>query len=83
MTFDDEWVDQVRRGMKACTVFLCQCRIRFSHAFSLSRCNTDGALLGYPLYWLAYHQMLANLISQSATMVKFPLSTPLECRKHR
>lgn len=22
MTFDDEWVDQVRRGLKACTVFL-------------------------------------------------------------
>ncbi|TGZ82308.1 MFS peptide transporter [Ascodesmis nigricans] len=45
MTFDDEWVDQVRRGFKACGVFL-----------------------WYPLYWLAYNQMLGNLTSQAATM---------------
>ncbi|KAJ5131649.1 hypothetical protein N7448_005807 [Penicillium atrosanguineum] len=45
MTFDDEWVDEVRRGFKACKVFL-----------------------WYPLYWLAYNQMLNNLTSQAATM---------------
>jgi POT family proton-dependent oligopeptide transporter len=46
MTFDDAWVDEVRRGLKACQVFL-----------------------WYPLYWLAYNQMLNNLTSQAATMV--------------
>ncbi|PLB48547.1 oligopeptide transporter [Aspergillus steynii IBT 23096] len=45
MVFDDEWVDEVARGLKACTVFL-----------------------WYPLYWLAYNQMLNNLTSQAATM---------------
>ncbi|KAJ5995883.1 hypothetical protein N7481_002860 [Penicillium waksmanii] len=45
MTFDDAWVDEVRRGLKACQVFL-----------------------WYPLYWLAYNQMLNNLTSQAATM---------------
>jgi len=45
MTFDDAWVDQVRRGLKACTVFL-----------------------WYPIYWLAYNQILNNLTSQAATM---------------
>lgn len=45
MNFDDEWVDEVARGLKACRVFL-----------------------WYPLYWLAYNQMLNNLTSQAATM---------------
>ncbi|KAJ6089283.1 hypothetical protein N7467_004499 [Penicillium canescens] len=45
MDFDDEWVDEVRRGLLACKVFL-----------------------WYPLYWLAYNQMLNNLTSQAATM---------------
>ncbi|KAJ5609856.1 oligopeptide transporter [Penicillium herquei] len=45
MKFDDEWVDEVRRGLSACAVFL-----------------------WYPLYWLAYNQMLNNLTSQAATM---------------
>ncbi|KAL9583340.1 MAG: hypothetical protein Q9212_002772 [Teloschistes hypoglaucus] len=45
MTFDDIWVDEVRRGLKACTVFL-----------------------WYPIYWLAYNQMINNMISQAATM---------------
>lgn len=45
MTFDDIWVDEVRRGLKACTVFL-----------------------WIPLYWLAYNQMVNNMISQAATM---------------
>ncbi|KAB8205646.1 POT family-domain-containing protein [Aspergillus parasiticus] len=45
MTFDDEWVDEVARGLKACKVFL-----------------------WYPLFWLAYNQMLNNLTSQAATM---------------
>ncbi|KAH7912747.1 PTR2-domain-containing protein [Hygrophoropsis aurantiaca] len=46
MTFDDQWVDEVRRGLKACGVFL-----------------------WFPLYWLAYNQLNANLTSQAATMV--------------
>ncbi|KAL2855569.1 PTR2-domain-containing protein [Aspergillus pseudodeflectus] len=45
MVFDDEWVDEVARGLKACRVFL-----------------------WYPLFWLAYNQMLNNLTSQAATM---------------
>ncbi|KAL8691611.1 MAG: hypothetical protein Q9218_003206 [Villophora microphyllina] len=45
MTFDDVWVDEVRRGLKACTVFL-----------------------WYPIYWLAYNQMINNMVSQAATM---------------
>jgi len=46
MTFDDKWVEEVRRGLKACTVFT-----------------------WYPLYWLAYNQIINNLTSQAATMV--------------
>ncbi|KAI1131430.1 POT family protein [Nemania abortiva] len=46
MTFDDNWVDEVRRGIKACQVFFL-----------------------YPIYWLPYNQLNANLISQAATMV--------------
>ncbi|EIW81520.1 PTR2-domain-containing protein [Coniophora puteana RWD-64-598 SS2] len=45
MAFDDNWVDEVRRGFKACAVFL-----------------------WYPLYWLAYNQLVSNLTSQAATM---------------
>ncbi|RMJ27484.1 peptide transporter [Aspergillus sp. HF37] len=45
MNFDDAWVDEVARGVKACKVFL-----------------------WYPLYWLAYNQMINNLTSQAATM---------------
>ncbi|KXG51710.1 Major facilitator superfamily domain, general substrate transporter [Penicillium griseofulvum] len=45
MDFDDAWVDEVRRGLMACRVFL-----------------------WFPLYWLAYNQMLNNLTSQAATM---------------
>ncbi|KAJ0416216.1 PTR2-domain-containing protein [Aspergillus carlsbadensis] len=45
MIFDDAWVDEVARGLKACRVFL-----------------------WYPLFWLAYNQMLNNLTSQAATM---------------
>lgn len=45
MNFDDQWVDQVRRGFKACSVFL-----------------------WYPIYWLTYNQLNANLTSQAATM---------------
>ncbi|KAF2635197.1 PTR2-domain-containing protein [Massarina eburnea CBS 473.64] len=45
MTFDDEWVDEVRRGVLACKVFV-----------------------WYPLYFLAYNQMMNNLVSQAGTM---------------
>ncbi|KAI0055438.1 peptide transporter PTR2A [Artomyces pyxidatus] len=46
MTFDDNWVEEVRRGFKACSVFV-----------------------WYPLWWLAYNQIVNNLTSQAATMV--------------
>lgn len=45
MNFDDIWVDQLSRGLKACKVFL-----------------------WFPIYWLAYNQMVNNLTSQAATM---------------
>ncbi|OAG10772.1 MFS peptide transporter-like protein Ptr2 [Paraphaeosphaeria sporulosa] len=45
MSFDDAWVDEVRRGVVACKVFV-----------------------WYPLYFLAYNQMLNNLVSQAGTM---------------
>ena len=45
MTFDDAWVDQVKRGFDSCKVFFF-----------------------YPLYWLAYNQMVSNMTSQSATL---------------
>lgn len=45
MTFDDAWVDEVKRGVVACKVFV-----------------------WYPLYFLAYNQMLNNLVSQASTM---------------
>lgn len=46
MTFDDAWVDELKRGILACKVFL-----------------------WFPLYWLAYNQMLNNLVSQAGTLV--------------
>ncbi|TFY76043.1 hypothetical protein EWM64_g7968 [Hericium alpestre] len=46
MTFDDVWVDELRRGFKACAVFV-----------------------WYPIYWLAYNQIINNLTSQAATMI--------------
>lgn len=45
MTFDDAWVDEVRRGVLACKVFV-----------------------WFPLYFLAYNQMMGNLVSQAGTM---------------
>ncbi|KAF9443921.1 peptide transporter PTR2A [Macrolepiota fuliginosa MF-IS2] len=45
MSFDDQWVDEVRRGFKACAVFC-----------------------WFPVYWLTYNQINANLLSQAATM---------------
>lgn len=45
MTFDDLWIDELRRGLVACKVFL-----------------------WYPLYFLAYNQMLNNLVSQAGTL---------------
>jgi POT family proton-dependent oligopeptide transporter len=45
MTFDDLWVDEVRRGVLACKVFV-----------------------WFPLFFLAYNQMLNNLVSQAGTM---------------
>jgi POT family proton-dependent oligopeptide transporter len=45
MTFDDAWVDEVRRGIVACKVFV-----------------------WFPIFFLAYNQMLNNLVSQAGTM---------------
>lgn len=64
MTFDDQWVDEVHRGLSACKVFLWYplfCMLfpqeRFTHM------GTNTAEIG-----LAYNQMLNNLTSQAATM---------------
>jgi proton-dependent oligopeptide transporter, POT family len=62
MTFDDKWVEEVRRGFKACTVFMwfplyCMSLVKYR-----SRLLTFG--IGLP-----YNQIINNLISQAATMV--------------
>lgn len=64
MTFDDQWVDQVRRGFKACSVFLwyplyCEC----GHSKQPRLLRTDQSISG-----LSYNQTVNNLTSQAATM---------------
>jgi POT family proton-dependent oligopeptide transporter len=62
MTFDDEWVDQVQRGLKACNVFLfypIYCRL-LSDIYARKRQLKKVGL--------AHNQMTNNLTSQAATM---------------
>lgn len=63
MTFDDLWVDEVRRVVKACVVFLwypVYCMQYAPSQYHISQANeTTG---------LAYGQMTNNLTSQAATM---------------
>lgn len=64
MTFDDQWVDEVHRGLSACKVFLWYplfCML-FPQEWS-THTRTNTAEIG-----LAYNQMLNNLTSQAATM---------------
>lgn len=54
MVYDDNYVSEVKRGLKACKVFMwCVC--------TPSRCRPFFAYLGlasrYPLYWLTYNQV--------------------------
>ncbi|KAK8101811.1 peptide transporter ptr2 [Apiospora kogelbergensis] len=59
MTFDDAWVDEVRRGFKACTVFLYYPIYWLPVCYPFSR--KLPAIMGY-------NQLYNNLVSQAATM---------------
>lgn len=64
MTFDDQWVDEVRRGFKACGVFVwfpLYCEFPLLILFITSSLITCRA-------GLCYNQLNNNLISQAATM---------------
>lgn len=65
MRFDDEWVDEVKRAMSACKVYVLEGSIASSH---LTVRNVSYRFLFYPVYWIAYNQMTGNLTSQAATM---------------
>ena len=51
MSWDDEYVDELKHGLEACRVFLF-----------------------YPIYWVAFSQMLNNFISQG----RYPLKSVSE-----
>ena len=64
MTFDDNWVEEVRRGFKACSVF-----VWFPlYCASLTEVNLGDRVLTFRT-GLAYGQIVNNLTSQAATMV--------------
>jgi len=73
MTFDDHWVDEVQRGIKACGVFCwfpiyCKYKIGqgfFIYLFLRSR-HTE--FLAFIFSGLTYNQLNNNLTSQAATM---------------
>jgi proton-dependent oligopeptide transporter, POT family len=63
MTFDDKWVEEVRRGFKACAVFTW---------FPLYCTSPIEVELGWVTKFgigLTYNQIVNNLTSQAATMV--------------
>lgn len=68
MTFDDQWVDEVARGLKACGVFCwfpIYCKFRGYHS------PRDRLVLTHAFQWwlgLTYNQLNNNLTSQAATM---------------
>lgn len=65
MTFDDEWVDEVRRGLLACKVFLwypLYCKQPPFLSTILAQNDTNSSTD------LAYNQMTGNLVSQASTM---------------
>lgn len=65
MTFDDEWVDEVRRGLLACKVFLwypLYCKPPLCLLIVIVRVSTNVST------GLAYNQMTGNLVSQANTM---------------
>lgn len=73
MTFDDAWVDEVRRGFKACTVFVyyplyCTYPHLWMYFWSL-RMYFLRLLICWEFAGLAYNQIINNLTSQAATMV--------------
>ena len=68
MTFDDQWVDEVKRGFKACAVFCwfpiyCAC----VSLLSIKQTEFTSCVCGWHL-GLTYGQMNNNLTSQAATM---------------
>jgi POT family proton-dependent oligopeptide transporter len=66
MTFDDKWVDQVRRGFKACEVFVwfpIYCVFSILSRRSYPSANCLRVCIGLP-----YNQITNNLVSQAATM---------------
>ena len=70
MTYDDKWVDEVRRGFKACTVFVwypIYCESLFLSGLCFGR--DSWLMFFFLLIGLTYNQMNNNLTSQAATMV--------------
>lgn len=57
MTFDDAWVDEVRRGLKACAVFCCKAPPFLT---CCSKCANFHSV--FPIYWLAYSQSTNNMV---------------------
>ena len=64
MTFDDQWVDEVSRGFKACAVFLWYPVYCEDNLISLS----EFPLAHICFVGLTYNQLNNNLTSQAATM---------------
>lgn len=59
MTFDDSWVDEVRRGLKACTVFLwypLYCEFQLLQHRIVANMAFEG---------LTYNQIISNLTCES------------------
>ena len=64
MNFDDQWVDEVQRGIKACGVFMwypIYCSWTIPGIF-------DCRALNFCYVGLTYNQLNNNLTSQAATM---------------
>lgn len=67
MTFDDQWVDEVRRAVKACGVFAWYPVYCMFHTYDPS--NKQARIVLTPNHLgLAFGQMTSNLTSQAATM---------------
>jgi POT family proton-dependent oligopeptide transporter len=62
MTFDDKWVEEVRRGFKACSVFMWY--PIYCTSFEVGRSRLLKLGIGLP-----YNQIINNLTSQAAVMV--------------
>lgn len=63
MTYDEVWVDEVKRGFKACAVFL---YLPIYCAFTLAATVDEADIENSP--GLTYNQLNSNLVSQAATL---------------